>query len=385
MLILSLDSAGSGCNLCVWRDGQILSLIEQPMERGQDRQLVPLTISALQEAHVEFDELDRIAATRGPGSFTGLRIGLAAAQGFGLALSKPVIGIDRFSIYREQFRETAPLLIVIQSKREELYCRFYPVEGEAGEPVMMTPDEIRAFVGEHRDIRIVGDATIYFSHMESGREWRKISPPLAGREIFHNAAPSCAGGIENIIAATEAEAVTCARLAAAAEIGNPGYAPHPLYIRAPDVTIKPPVIRLVTPEDAETLAQLHRDSFPEGAWTLEQMKGSLALPTTQGWIATQNNEPAGFILCQATPQQWEILTVCVHPSHQRRGIGERLLREALRATSATHSNLFLDVAADNLAALGLYAKCGFAQNGLRKGYYRRKDGNVDAVLLATQT
>ncbi len=102
MLILSLDSAGNGCGACVWHDGNILASAEEPMERGQDQRLMPLILDIMKKANVTFDQLDRIAVTRGPGSFTGLRIGLAAARGIGIASGKPVIGIDRFSIFHAQ-------------------------------------------------------------------------------------------------------------------------------------------------------------------------------------------------------------------------------------------------------------------------------------------
>src|SRR3984957_2129291 len=104
MLILSLDSAGSGCSACIWRDGQVVAAAAESMQRGQDRRLMPLILEVMKKANTEFEALDRITVTRGPGSFTGLRIGLAAARGIGLAAGKPVIGIDRFSIYREMFR-----------------------------------------------------------------------------------------------------------------------------------------------------------------------------------------------------------------------------------------------------------------------------------------
>ena len=102
MIVLSLDSAGSGCAACVWQDGQVRSLQTEKMSRGQDARLVPLVLAVLQEAKLGFADVDRIAVTRGPGSFTGLRIGLSAARGFGLAADTPVLGIDRLAIFHAQ-------------------------------------------------------------------------------------------------------------------------------------------------------------------------------------------------------------------------------------------------------------------------------------------
>lgn len=87
MLILSLECAGGGCGACVMKDDVVLALAEESMARGQDARLMPLVQEVMARAGVDYAELDRVAVTRGPGSFTGLRIGLAAARGLGLVLA----------------------------------------------------------------------------------------------------------------------------------------------------------------------------------------------------------------------------------------------------------------------------------------------------------
>jgi tRNA threonylcarbamoyladenosine biosynthesis protein TsaB len=205
MLILSLDSAGSGCGACVWRDGKTVAEEHERMERGQDQRLMPLILEVMQKAGAGFSGLDRIAVTRGPGSFTGLRIGLAAARGIGLAAGKPVIGIDRFALYRLQVQ--APhksLLVVTDSRRKELFCRFYPSAGVAMESTMMNAGEIASFIARKGDTAVTGD----------------IPVEGVGFHPIH-----------------ERETVTCARLAAIADPKSAHFLPRPLYIRAPDVTL----------------------------------------------------------------------------------------------------------------------------------------------------
>lgn len=204
MLILSLDSASAGCGACVWRDGHVPAQGLEPMERGQDRRLMPLIESVMKEAGVDYAALDRVAVTRGPGSFTGLRIGLAAARGIGLAAGKPVLGIDRFAIYREQIKTPGKnLFVVIESKRQELFCRFYPDGDAAAEPQMLARDEIAAFLAADKNTVVSGDVAT-----------------LAGFRP-----------------APESEIVTAAGLAARAGSGDAEFLPRPLYIRAPDVTL----------------------------------------------------------------------------------------------------------------------------------------------------
>ena len=95
-------------------------------------------------------------------------------------------------------------------------------------------------------------------------------------------------------------------------------------------------------------------------------------------------EPDGFILIRAVADEAEILTLAVHPSVRRKGLGARLVREGAAAAAAGGATrLFLEVADDNAAALALYARVGFAEAGRRPGYYARSGGRrQDALILA---
>lgn len=94
--------------------------------------------------------------------------------------------------------------------------------------------------------------------------------------------------------------------------------------------------------------------------------------------------PLGFLLGRALAGEAEILTLAVDPSARRKGIARALVLsffDAARSRSA--ENAFLDVAADNAAAIALYVSCGFAQTGLRRRYYHSTGGAaVDAILMA---
>lgn len=187
------------------------ALAEERMERGQDARLMPLILEVMSRAELDFPQLDRIAVTRGPGSFTGLRISLAAARGIGLAADKPVVGIDRFRIYREQYKtHLGNFLVVLQSKRQELFCCSYPASGETAEPCMLMPEEIASLTGKNAPLMVVGDAQELL---------RGLLPPST-----------------TVGQATQPEVVTSAVLAAGIAINDPDFLARPLYLRAPDVT-----------------------------------------------------------------------------------------------------------------------------------------------------
>lgn len=140
--------------------------------------------------------------------------------------------------------------------------------------------------------------------------------------------------------------------------------------------------RLATKIDASVLALMHAESFGDARWSRAQIAGSLALETTLARVVVEQGTANGFIICQLTGGEAEILTVCVSPIKRQRKLGTLLLNEAMKDAKAKGSRvMFLEVAADNVAALALYAKAGFREKGRRPVYYKRENGSVDALRM----
>ena len=93
MLILSINTAEAACDIAIVQDGHVLFERREDMLRGQDARLPGLVEEALAEAGTTLDALDRIAVVTGPGSFTGIRIGVAFARGLALTLKIPALGL----------------------------------------------------------------------------------------------------------------------------------------------------------------------------------------------------------------------------------------------------------------------------------------------------
>jgi tRNA threonylcarbamoyladenosine biosynthesis protein TsaB len=95
--ILAFDTCLTACSVAVMDGEQVLSSRAEPMARGHQERLAPLVQELMGQAGLGFDQLDRIGVTVGPGSFTGLRVGLAFAKGLSAALDRPAIGIGPYS------------------------------------------------------------------------------------------------------------------------------------------------------------------------------------------------------------------------------------------------------------------------------------------------
>ena len=129
MKVLGLDSAGRGCAAAVLDGERVLAARAETMTRGQSERLLPLIAETLAAAGLAPAALDLIAATTGPGSFTGIRIGLAAARGLALAIGRPVIGVGVFDAYAASVAPAASagrtLVVAVESKREEFYLQAF--------------------------------------------------------------------------------------------------------------------------------------------------------------------------------------------------------------------------------------------------------------------
>ena len=129
MRILSFDTATSACSAAVWEDGRIVAKRFEPMSRGQSERLMPMVREVLSEAGIDFPDLDLLAVTIGPGAFTGLRIGLAAARGMALAGDLAYFGVTTLNAIAagvsEHERQKANVLVVLDSKRPEVYAQTF--------------------------------------------------------------------------------------------------------------------------------------------------------------------------------------------------------------------------------------------------------------------
>jgi tRNA threonylcarbamoyladenosine biosynthesis protein TsaB len=219
MLILAIDTALDACAAAVFdtHAGKPVAQESLPMKRGHAEALMPLIARVMKQSGIAFDALDRIAVTTGPGSFTGLRVGLSAARGIALAAGKPVVGVTTLAAYAAPVVSEsgeAPIISAIDARHDHVYLQV--VSGNGG--ALVTPrvasvsDALEAarFGAPH----LVGNA----AKILSGR-WPSDAPPPVKVDV--QPAP---------------DIVWVAWLGAAVD---PAVAlARPLYLRAPDA--KPP-------------------------------------------------------------------------------------------------------------------------------------------------
>src|SRR6478736_3662091 len=136
MLILAIDTALDACAAGVLDTdaGKLIALESQAMKRGHAEALMPLVARLMKESGIAFASLDRIAATTGPGSFTGLRVGLSAARGIALAAGKPVVGVTTLTAYAAPIVSEDrghPVISAIDARHDHVYYQVLGGDGSS--------------------------------------------------------------------------------------------------------------------------------------------------------------------------------------------------------------------------------------------------------------
>ncbi|MCH8861826.1 MAG: tRNA (adenosine(37)-N6)-threonylcarbamoyltransferase complex dimerization subunit type 1 TsaB [Proteobacteria bacterium] len=229
-MLLAFDTTLDLCSVALLDNaGRLVAHISRPMARGHAEALVPMIDEALREAATGMDALKRIAVTTGPGTFTGVRVGVSAARGLALGLKLPVAGITSLDmlagavVFSGADREGSKILAAIDARRNQAYLALY----EAGEATSGYP------------LRCLAAPAVVA--LEDARVWLNGNC-AAGEEVrvMGSAAEILSAQDDRLRCATvdlTPDAGVVARLAAC--LPAPGWTgkPRALYLRAPDAKL----------------------------------------------------------------------------------------------------------------------------------------------------
>jgi len=207
VIVLGLDTCLTACSVAVTGGGRVLAYASEVMARGHQERLAPMAERVMAEAGLSFDRLDRIGVTVGPGSFTGLRVGVAFAKGLGAALGVPTAGVGTLEALGAEAEGLA--FAAIDARRDQVY-----VQGFEDGRALMAPDVLPVSVAAAR-----------LAELAMGRPLTLVG---SGAPLLADVSPGA-----RILPVEGADARHVARIA-----GGKAAAPlRPLYLRAPDARL----------------------------------------------------------------------------------------------------------------------------------------------------
>ncbi|MFL5259627.1 MAG: tRNA (adenosine(37)-N6)-threonylcarbamoyltransferase complex dimerization subunit type 1 TsaB [Hyphomicrobiales bacterium] len=366
MIVLALDTSMAGCSVALYDAAQARLIADRFsfVQKGHADLIAPLVRELMNEAGLTFPELGCIGVTVGPGSFTGVRTGLAMARGLGLALGIPVVGLDTLSaIACNTVDRGASLVVAADARRSQVYYASFgpglrledgPVVLGLDEALMRLPKSEAAILGTGADALIEASSRSDLIRLQRG------DLPRAG---------AFAGRI--------------------AEMEPRGDPPEPLYLRPPDAR---PQERLIPgrrdfnieyagPEAAALFAAMHAECF-DNPWSTADMARLMGMPGAVALFASRKEEPCAFLLARQAADEAEIIAIGTRPFARRQGAAALLIDGLVsRMAECGARSLFIEAGCGNEAAQALYRRSGFETKGVRRGYYQRPGGELEDALV----
>ena len=395
---MDLDEAGSPCGL------EMIASADQMCRRHANEQLVSVIDGMLAQCGMKRDEVDAVLTGTGPGSFTGVRIGVATAKGVACGLEVALHGTSTldavaWGVWRCGVRGLVG--VVGDAMRKEVYPGLYRVDDEgahrlfASESVMKVPDAVALWAGraDAGDIVLAGDGIAKYRALYEEAGFARFAP----EEAWY---PSGEGLLRASLASQRFDA---------AEAGDPALV-LPVYTRLSDAE-ENERIRLGMPEpesvrvsgvddalgdihlqlrpmsvndvaavaalEAAVFADAHHTPWPESAFY-----DDVALPGHIWWVAHDRGTIVGYAGGTVVDGELQIANVAVAPERRGERIAARLMgRVAYDAQMLGATTSTLEVEVGNAPAERLYERLGYVEQGIRPNYYAP---GVGARIMAAQ-
>ncbi len=391
MKVLAIDSSGLTASVAVVEDSRTIAEYTVDYKKTHSQTLLPMIDEVAKMTELELSDIDAIAVSGGPGSFTGLRIGSATAKGLGLALDKPLIHVPTVDGLAYQVYGCGDIICpIMDARRNQVYTGIYTFSAKAGkkegtrevEPVFQVlrmqmaiavEDLIRRLNNYNRPVVFLGDGVPVYREMLS-----------AGLEVPYSFAPSYMNRQRAaVIGALGIRYYKAGKYETAMEH-------QPEYLRQSQAereraqrerTAKT-LIREMKAEDAAAVAEIEYQTFPDH-WSQNAVLDTLSNPQTVCLLAEKAGKAAGYLLAYLAGGEAEIARIAVPEGLKRQGIGKKLL-QLLEETCKEKQvgRLLLDVRESNREARAFYQKMAFQEDGVRKGFYQSPA--EDAVLMSRE-
>lgn len=403
MKILAIDTSGLVATVAI-TDGDLLKAQFSIQHKTTHSEiLMPMLKDMTDKIGLDLSTIDAIAVAKGPGSFTGLRIGSATAKGLALALDKPIIPIPTvdglaYNLYGNE-KIICPMM---DARRNQVYTGIYtfvpsPTEEknfEQGFDMRVIKKQYAASVDDviaelnsiGKSVVLLGDGVpVYHDKLEQGL---KVPFTVAPLHMNRQSAASIAAlalkyAADGRFVSSDEFAPDYLRLSQAEresleKEGSDSVSASEKRAAAHSTPGKVR-IRPMTAEDAPDAWKLEQINLGKEAWTQKQLLDAMTRDDTIYLVAEMAGRIVGLCGVQNISGEGEVTNVSVSGDVRREGCGYKMVKQLLeRGKGIGIKDYTLEVRAQNAPAIRLYEKLGFKSEGVRPGFY--DDPKDDAVI-----
>lgn len=379
MKILSIDTASKIASVAILEDNNVIEQMHDNTEKEHSITLMPMIKEILEKSNITLDDIDLIATNIGPGSFTGIRIGIATAKALSDVKNIPTISVNSleaqaYCAIEGKEDENCKILSTIDAKNDNRYFAVYRYQN-GNLSLYKNPEAshlsyIIEYINFSEKVYIIGDFSL---ERQEAMFQAKIEKEKAEAKEVN-------GKYEYV---KKQETLAKYIGICAADRYNRGIYKHeneltPMYLRKPQAernrTNNDDKLYLseMMSTDAEEIERNYKQ-FPN-LWKIEQFKEDIK--SSKIIIAKQNDEIVGFVSFKNILDEVEIMNIVTKSNKRGQGVASSLLSLIIRKTKAKKINL--EVNEKNITAINLYSRFGFKKVGQRTKYY---NGTDDAILM----
>jgi len=370
---LCIDTSSKICAAAILDNYNLIKKIELNNGLTHSESLMPIIKDIFEETNLTLNDMNLLICDIGPGSFTGIRIGIATVKAFSDSFNIPIIGVSSLTGLAYNVKNEGLICSLIDCKNNNCYYSLYDLENNTytllEEP---TADSIENCIKllnykySDKKITFVGDGSliyreyilntcnnnsIYFFDNELN-DINIVNLGLAGIDIFNSNNKNS---------------------------NNSNYDILPLYLKKPQaqkqLEEKNLLVNKMNFNDLDNLNISEFDDF----WNLDILKDELKSNNSEFIVAKLENEVVGFAGAKFIIDEADIMNIAVKSSYRKQGIASLLLKNLIDVCKNNNINsINLEVNKENFPAINLYKKYEFLEVGRRKNYY---DGKFDAILM----
>lgn len=367
MKILAFDCSSKTMTAAIGDGDTVLAAGFEVENRNHAPYLMPLIHDLLEECNLKMQNIDLLAVTVGPGSFTGLRIGIATAKGFSDLLELPILSVCSLDALAENYREERRILVpILDARKNQVYAAVYDnrkgrMEKIVAEMPISPLEPLAEYLEGYEDILFFGDAV---------PGWKERIQACYGSRC-------CFG--ENDKNGIRGEALL--RIAVAASEADYRNDIMPMYLRGVDAKAKFTnyTVEVMHVDDIPALVELDKTAFPR-PWSANMFLNELQNRCGHYWVIRTENKVTAYGGFWMVAGECHITNIAVHEDYRHMGQGRMMLEYMLSMAKLYGAHgITLEVRPSNDAAISLYRNHGFQTEGRRKHYY--EDNGEDALIM----
>lgn len=375
MKILSIETSNKICSVAILEDKNLIKKIELNNGLTHSETLMPLIKQILEETKLSLSNIDLLVCDIGPGSFTGIRIGIATVKAFTDSLNIPSVGISSLEGLAYNIKNEGLICSLIDCKNNNCYYSLYELKNNTytllEKPKADSVENCLNYLNykySNSVITFIGDVSLY-------------------KELIENTSKSFIlldntnAQFNNVNINSNSIDVYNLGIAGFNKFNKNGKDENllPLYLKKPQAQRqlegKSISIETMQTSDLDHLDISKFDDF----WNIDILKDELKSQNSEFVCAKIENKVVGFAGIKIVLDTADIMNIAVREDYRRQGIATLLLNNILDICNEKNiKTINLEVNEENFSAIRLYQKFGFKENGRRKKYY---DNKFDAILM----